>query len=250
MTYVGSARLLRCLTSIHIYQEVAPDVFANNRISETLVGNEPLRAYLMLLSVRLSVVFPRPKTDIKYSGLDLFSAADWLPTTMTDPVKGPSYDVAQTAFQSAVGTTETRWDWLEQQIPADAHDFGRTGYPGAIPPVKTSNQDSKATTGNTTNGATNGTRDGNTDGAAKAVTNGAVKAPQNEGPKTKPRPELKIMSMAMVGGGRVTGKAHVYDFPWASLGNGTVVDVGGGVGTFSASSETTIARFPSMINYI
>ena len=40
---------MRCLCSIHVFQEVAPDVFANSRISEALVRNEPLRAYLLVL---------------------------------------------------------------------------------------------------------------------------------------------------------------------------------------------------------
>lgn len=44
-----TARILRCLCSIHIFQEVEPNTFANNRISATLVGNEPLRAYVLLL---------------------------------------------------------------------------------------------------------------------------------------------------------------------------------------------------------
>lgn len=43
------ARIMRCLCSIHIFREVRPDVFANNSISESLVNNEPLRAYILLL---------------------------------------------------------------------------------------------------------------------------------------------------------------------------------------------------------
>lgn len=43
------SRLLRCLCSIHIFNEIEEDVFANNDISRALVGNEPLRAYIMLL---------------------------------------------------------------------------------------------------------------------------------------------------------------------------------------------------------
>lgn len=43
------ARLLRCLCSIHIFREIAPDQFKNNGISASLVNNEPLRAYVMLL---------------------------------------------------------------------------------------------------------------------------------------------------------------------------------------------------------
>lgn len=42
-------RIMRCLCSIHIFREVAPDCFANNRISAVLVGNEPLRAYILML---------------------------------------------------------------------------------------------------------------------------------------------------------------------------------------------------------
>lgn len=42
---------MRCLCSIHVFQEVAPDSFANNAISASLVGNEPLRAYILLLYV-------------------------------------------------------------------------------------------------------------------------------------------------------------------------------------------------------
>ena len=43
------ARILRCLASNHIFQESAPGVFDNNRISASLVNDEPLRAYIMLL---------------------------------------------------------------------------------------------------------------------------------------------------------------------------------------------------------
>ncbi|KAL6231241.1 hypothetical protein BDW75DRAFT_220708, partial [Aspergillus navahoensis] len=46
------------------------------------------------------------------------------------------------------------------------------------------------------------------------------------------RPELDNFGLAMVGGGKVSGAAHAYDFPWASLGEALVVDVGGGVGGF------------------
>ncbi|KAI9674799.1 MAG: hypothetical protein M1817_001703 [Caeruleum heppii] len=185
------SRVLRCLTSIGVFDETAPDVFVNNRVSASLVRNEPLRAYIMLFA------------------LDLFSAADWLPTALTDPVKGPSYDVDQTAFQLAVGTVETRWDWLEQRIPANAKDFGRTGYSGAYAPA---------------------TPVSKTTASKDEQTNGAVNGQKHDPTETKARPELEIMGLAMVGGGRVTGKAHIFDFPWSSLGAGTVVDVGGGVG--------------------
>lgn len=73
------------------------------------------------------------------------------------------------------------------------------------------------------------------------------------------RPELEVFGLAMLGGGMVFGAAHAYgkpvvvvavvggrtllteiDYPWGTLGEATVVDVGGGVGQFSLSS------FPSL----
>jgi hypothetical protein len=36
MTLVGLGRILRLLASRHIFREVAPDVFANNRLSSML----------------------------------------------------------------------------------------------------------------------------------------------------------------------------------------------------------------------
>ncbi|KAL9599305.1 MAG: hypothetical protein Q9219_003932 [cf. Caloplaca sp. 3 TL-2023] len=173
------SRLLRCLCSIHILQETQTNVFANSRISAALVGNEPLRAYIMLF------------------GFDLYTASDHLPRTMLDPGKGKSYDVVNTAFQSAVDTSKPRWEWLEEKIPAQEllSPMGQ-GYPGAFGPD----------------------------------TQVAVKSKDSEG--LVKRPELATFGLAMLGGGRVTGTAHLFDFPWADLGEGLVVDVGGGVGGF------------------
>ena len=42
-------RVMRCLCSNHVFREVDGGKFANNRISAALVGNEPLRAYVLLL---------------------------------------------------------------------------------------------------------------------------------------------------------------------------------------------------------
>ncbi|KAL8717981.1 MAG: hypothetical protein Q9225_004840 [Loekoesia sp. 1 TL-2023] len=173
------SRLLRCLCSIHVFQETQPNVFANNSISAALVGNEPLRAYIMLF------------------GFDLYTASDHLPRTLLDPKMGQSYNVDSTAIQSAVGTTKPRWEWLEERIPAHEllNPTGQ-GYPGAFGPDIQVALESKDT-------------------------EGLVK-----------RPELATFGLAMLGGGRVTGTAHLFDFSWADLGEGLVVDVGGGVGGF------------------
>ncbi|KAJ5476098.1 hypothetical protein N7475_001827 [Penicillium sp. IBT 31633x] len=172
-------RILRCLCSIHIFQELEDGVFANNAISARLVNNEPLRAYIAMF------------------GWDLYSASDALPRSLLDPEIGFSYSVKESAWQKAVGTTQERWNWLEEgTTPSELEKGGYGAYPGAFGPEVTSALQSKD---------------------------------QDESIR---RPELGIFGLAMLGGGRVFGVAHLFDFPWESLGNAQVVDVGGGVGGF------------------
>ncbi|KAL4889029.1 S-adenosyl-L-methionine-dependent methyltransferase [Aspergillus ambiguus] len=134
---------------------------------------------------------------VRLANAEAFTAADHLPVTLLDPDTGPSYDVAKTAFQNAICTSKPRWEWIEEKVEKDKLRESGGHYPG-IPSLALESQSN----------ADNG--------------NGLVA-----------RPELEIMGLAMVGGGRVLGTAHVYDFPWASLGKALVVDVGGGVGGFS-----------------
>lgn len=100
----------------------------------------------------------------------MYSASDHLPKTLSDPKKGPSYDVSVTAFQDAVGTSKPRWEWLEEKLPVEQLKSSSSGYPG------TPGLDLK-----------NGTTD-----------------------SMVPRPELAVFGLAMLGGGRVFGVAHVY----------------------------------------
>ncbi|KAF2199794.1 S-adenosyl-L-methionine-dependent methyltransferase [Delitschia confertaspora ATCC 74209] len=172
-------RLMRCLCSIHIFTEPRPNVFGNNIISASLVNNEPLRAYIIMFA------------------LDIYSASDFLPKTLLDPVKGPSYDVDKTAFQDTMGSDITRWEWFEQHVPADQLlHYPKGGYPGPWGPT------------------------------LKDVVKG------KKSDELVPRPEHRNFCLAMFAGGLVFGTAHLYDYPWDSLGKATVVDVGGGVGGF------------------
>lgn len=61
--------------------------------------------------------------------------------------------------------------------------------------------------------------------------------------ETIPRPELELFGLAMLGGGKVTGTAHLYDYPWQDAADGTVVDVGGGIG--ETTLITLINNIPS-----
>lgn len=149
-----AARILRYLSSIGIFKQVGDDLFANNNISAALVGNESLRAYVQLVNS------------------EAFSASDRLPRTLLDPVTGPSYDVTKTAWQAAIGTTKSRWDWIEERVEQDKLLDSGGHYPG-IPSL--------------------------------------ILEPQPKGEDDLvARPELAIMGLAMIGGGRVFGAAHVY----------------------------------------
>ncbi|KAK6523136.1 hypothetical protein TWF694_006031 [Orbilia ellipsospora] len=183
------SRFMRCLCSIHIFREVDEDIFANNRISAALVDNEPLRSYVLMCG--------------QYG----YTAADHLPRLLTDPVKGSSYAVDECAFQAAVGSKASLWNWLEE--PTKVRDVldgrnGSNGAPSAYPGIF---------------------------GDELQHFVKEAKAKQDD-QISIPRPELTTFGFAMIGGGKVLGEAHLYDFPWASLGKATVVDVGGGLGGF------------------
>lgn len=107
------SRVMRCLCSIHIFREIAEDVFVNNSISASLVGNDPLRAYCL------------------NSGGDLYSASDYLPRYLVDEKKGPDYSVEVTPFQDAIGTKDTRWTWLEEKVKIRDILDGNQGPNGA-----------------------------------------------------------------------------------------------------------------------
>jgi len=115
------------------------------------------------------------------SAFDPYTASDHLPRSLFDKETGPSYDVKHTAFQAAVGTKKPRWDWLEEKITVKnlrdgqcGTDGGPSGYPGPF-----GSDLVKAV-------------DGKSDDELIA------------------RPEHATFGMAMLGGGRVTGRAHLY----------------------------------------
>ncbi|KAJ3497719.1 hypothetical protein NLG97_g1692 [Lecanicillium saksenae] len=139
-------------------------------------------------------------------GLDLYTSSDHLPHALYDSVKGPSYAVDETAWQDAVGTKKPRWDWLEETTSIsklldgrNAQGTPKSAYPGIF---------------------------------GRSLRDIVQQAAADGKYSQLRRPEHSTFSLAMVGGGRVFGRAHLHDYPWDSLGEATVVDVGGGVGGF------------------
>lgn len=139
--------------------------------------------------------------------MDIFTTADCLPVALKDPVLGPSYRTNETAFNLALGTSKSRWQWLEEQVHQDsraANGGNSRGYPRLMAGFEAHSSGKGSSTEGTTTGP------------------------------LVPRPELAIFGLAMVGGGRLTSTPHLFDYPWQDLGSGaTVVDVGGGQGGFS-----------------
>lgn len=118
------------------------------------------------------------------SGLDLYTSSDHLPRALYDPVKGTSYKVDETAWQDALNTKKARWDWLDEQITVS--DLQRY---------------------------TDGQRQRGVKCAYSGVFGCELKDSVNKFSSTSDqihRPEHQIFSLAMVGGGRVFGEAHLH----------------------------------------
>ncbi|KAI5925278.1 S-adenosyl-L-methionine-dependent methyltransferase [Camillea tinctor] len=186
------ARVLRLLCSQHIFSEVAPDTFANNAVSRALVGNEDLRAYIMLFS------------------LIPYTACDYLPDMLVHPKMGPSYKLEETAFNLAIGTEQSCWDWISNKAPASRvrrspnFDYFRG----------TQSNDQKAANG--------------------------------DAGEMMHRREIEFFGQAMFGAGKVFSSPLVFDYPWGGLGRATLVDVGGGIGGFSLQ----LSRVYPSLNFV
>ncbi|KAI0789403.1 S-adenosyl-L-methionine-dependent methyltransferase [Abortiporus biennis] len=67
------------------------------------------------------------------------------------------------------------------------------------------------------------------------------------GSKMVPKPESELFGLAMVGVGNVQGPPLHSDYPWADLGNATIVDVGGGVGGMCIELSK---KYPNLKNIV
>ncbi|KAH9938260.1 S-adenosyl-L-methionine-dependent methyltransferase [Fomitopsis serialis] len=93
------ARVLRLLCTSHVLSEVKSDHFANTRTSLVLVRNEPAQSLLLM------------------NGFGVYmKSMDKLPSVLMDPVKSRATAPNQSAFQEAVGTDLTFWEWCEQGV--------------------------------------------------------------------------------------------------------------------------------------
>ncbi|KAF7320605.1 S-adenosyl-L-methionine-dependent methyltransferase [Mycena chlorophos] len=118
------ARFIRYLATHHVYREVAPNVFANTRISSMLDTLKPSKEI---------IANPRSKHDGTF-GLaalashhldEAFKASAYAWETLADPQTCLSGDPTASPFARATGRPETLWTYFERpENGFAAHRFG------------------------------------------------------------------------------------------------------------------------------
>ncbi len=127
-----------------------------------------------------------------------FAGSLALPETLKDPVRGPSHDPHRAAWTAAIGTDLSFFEWMHQQVPIS--------------------QAAARTT------------------ARLAGSDPAGDAEESSHEKLVPRTDTELYNLGLAGYSRSRGRALLYDFPWEEVGDGLIVDVGGGVGEFSRAN--------------
>ncbi|KAJ3554256.1 hypothetical protein NM688_g3204 [Phlebia brevispora] len=122
-TKVSSAKLaraLRLLATNHIFREVSPDVFTNNRLSSLMDTRKPVATILA-------------EPDNKFDGTsgiaailehitdEGLKASGWLAETIMDPEIGPSEEANETALNKAFNTPLAMFPWFE--LPENGFDW-------------------------------------------------------------------------------------------------------------------------------
>ncbi|KAK7745189.1 hypothetical protein SLS62_009902 [Diatrype stigma] len=148
-----------------------------------------------------------------------FAAALALPETLKDPVKGPSQDPNHAAWGTAMGTDLSYFEWMHQKTPLSQ----------AAAVIKAGGHSGVGTSDPATS---------NSDGDAAGSTN----------EKLVTRGDTELYNLALSGYSRSRGRAPLYDFPWSELGDGLVVDVGGGVGMLNFQTHTNRSPAVSTIS--
>ncbi|TFK47376.1 O-methyltransferase [Heliocybe sulcata] len=119
------ARIFRVLATHHIFREVKPNVFANNRISssyDTGKSTEWLASHPHAEKHEgtngASALFDH-NTD------EIFKASAYLYETMLSPETSHSFSATKAPLQVAFNTDKLWWDWVEE--PFNVQRFARYG---------------------------------------------------------------------------------------------------------------------------
>ncbi|KII89673.1 hypothetical protein PLICRDRAFT_560195 [Plicaturopsis crispa FD-325 SS-3] len=118
------ARVLRLLATEHIFKELSPDVFANNRISSAADTGKSLS------EIRANPVNKHVDTSglpaaIEHSTDDVFKASAYLGEVFSNPEYAHSYKAEKAAFNLAYKTDQGVFQWFEQ--PGNEYRLRRFG---------------------------------------------------------------------------------------------------------------------------
>ncbi|KAF8467041.1 S-adenosyl-L-methionine-dependent methyltransferase [Russula ochroleuca] len=107
------ARVLRLLATNHIFKEVSPDVFANNRLSSALDTRKSVEE--LLASPESKHIGTSGITSWIEHTLDMaFKSSSYLTETLLDPELGHACEPNKAAFNRAYNVKEVLWSWFER----------------------------------------------------------------------------------------------------------------------------------------
>ncbi|TFY59550.1 hypothetical protein EVG20_g7747 [Dentipellis fragilis] len=107
------ARFLRFLATHHVYREIEPDIFANNRISSVMDTLKPSEEIIADPERKYDGP-PRLAALISHHLDEPFKASAYAWETLADPETRHSGDPSKSPFARALRTTESIWQFLER----------------------------------------------------------------------------------------------------------------------------------------
>ncbi|KAH9012303.1 S-adenosyl-L-methionine-dependent methyltransferase [Lactarius hengduanensis] len=106
------SRVLRLLATNHIFIEVSPDVFANNRLSTVLDTGKPVDE--LISNPESKFIGTLGLTSLISHILDeAFKSSSYLTETLLDPELGHATEPTKTALNKAFGFEGDMWSWFE-----------------------------------------------------------------------------------------------------------------------------------------
>ncbi|KAH8978093.1 S-adenosyl-L-methionine-dependent methyltransferase [Lactarius hatsudake] len=107
------SRVLRLLATNHIFIEVSPDVFANNRLSTVLDTGKPVDE--LISNPESKFIGTLGMTSLIGHILDeAFKSSSYLTETLLDPEFGHATEPTKTALNKAFGFEGDMWSWFER----------------------------------------------------------------------------------------------------------------------------------------
>jgi hypothetical protein len=106
------ARVLRLLATNHIFIEVSPDVFANNRLSNVLDTGKPIEELVSNPESKYNGTLGI--TSLIEHSLDVvFKSSSYQTETLLDPEFGHATEPTKTALNKALGIEGNMYSWFE-----------------------------------------------------------------------------------------------------------------------------------------